>query len=323
MGRTKYPIHPDFNRYRNINPPLNKAVLPFIQKMLGHLFYMEKSTAQVDVKRLLIPIENDQVIETLLYTPVGISDHAPCLIYYHGGGFVLPAAPHHYLLAKEYAVRANCKVLFVNYRLAPKYPFPAAPEDCYTAYTWLRANAKDLAIDSTRILVAGDSAGGQLATVVCLMARDRGQSMPCGQLLIYPVTGRKMETESMRNFTDTPLCNSKDIKKYHAFYIKEPLHENHEYASPIHADMLEKLPVAYIETAEFDCLRDEGILYAERLIASGVPVELNKTLGTIHGFDIALESKIVRDCVNQRVDFINRTLMKLLKNDIEEDSNDK
>ena len=310
MGRTKYPIHPDFKKYEHFNPPLNKVVLPFMQKIIGHLFKMEKSTEQVDAKRLSIPIENGQVIEPLLYTPIGISDHAPCLIYYHGGGFVLPAAPHHYLLAKAYAIRGNCKVLFVNYRLAPKHPFPAAPEDCYTAYSWLCANAKDLAIDSTRILLAGDSAGGQLATVVCLMARDRGHSMPCGQKMIYPVTGRKMETESMKFFTDTPLCNSKDIEKYDAYYIKEPLYENHDYASPIHAECLKKLPEAYIETAEFDCLRDEGILYAERLIASGVPVELNNTLGTIHGFDIALESEIVRECVNQRVAFIKKIFNK-------------
>lgn len=306
MRRRRYPIHPDFNRYRHFNPPLNKAALPIMQKFLGHLFNMEKSTAQVDVKRLSIPIENGHMIGALLYAPIGIGDDAPCLIYYHGGGFVLPAAPHHYLLAKEYAIRAKCKVLFVNYRLAPEHPFPAAPEDCYAAYTWLSENAKDHGIDSTRILVAGDSAGGQLATVVCLMARDRGYNMPRGQLLIYPVTGIKMDTESMRNFTDTPLCNSKDIEKYHAFYIKEPLQDAQGYASPIHAESLEKLPAAYFETAEFDCLCDEGILYAERLIATGVPVVLNKTHGTIHGFDIALKSEIVKDCVDQRVDYINR-----------------
>ena len=279
-----------------------------MQKFLGHFFNMEKSTEQVDVKRLSIPTQNGQTIEALLYAPVGIGDDSPCLIYYHGGGFVIPAAPHHYLLAKEYATRTKCKVLFVNYRLAPRHPFPAAPEDCYAAYTWLSAKAKDHGIDSSRILVAGDSAGGQLATVVCLMARDRGDNMPCGQMLIYPVTGVKMDTESMRNFTDTPLCNSKDIEEYHTFYIQKPLQDDIGYASPIHAESLEKLPEAYIETAEFDCLRDEGILYAERLMASGVPVTLNNTLGTIHGFDIALESEVVRDCVNQRMDFINRIL---------------
>lgn len=117
-----------------------------------------------------------------------------------------------------------------------------------------------------------------------------------------------MDTESMRTFTDTPLCNSKDIEKYHAYYIQKPLQDAIGYASPIHTESLKKLPEAYIETAEFDCLCDEGILYAEKLMASGVPVTLNNTLGTIHGFDIALESEIVRDCVNQRVDFINRIL---------------
>lgn len=113
----------------------------------------------------------------------------PCLINYHGGGFALPAAPYHYGLAKEYTQRTHCKVLLVDYRLAPKHPFPIATEDCYAVYCWVLVNAGELGIDPARVSVAGDSAGGQLATVVCLMARDRGQAMPCGQMLIYPAAG--------------------------------------------------------------------------------------------------------------------------------------
>ena len=119
--------------------------------------------------------------------PNGVGEHAPCLLYYHGGGFVLPAAPYHYSLAKEYAQRAHCKVLFVDYRLAPRFPFPTAPEDCYSAYVWAAANAGDLSIDTSRMAVAGDSAGGALATVVCLMAKERGQLMPCGQMMMYQI----------------------------------------------------------------------------------------------------------------------------------------
>lgn len=239
-----------------------------------------------------------------MYTPVGICEPVPCLVYFHGGGFAISASPHHFQMARTYALNANCKVLFVDYRLAPKYPFPAAPEDCYTAYTWLLEHAGEYSVDTARIAVGGDSAGGQLATVVCLMARDRGQRVPCGQMMIYPVTGRNMVTESMKQFTDTPLCNSRDIEKYFSFYIEDPVNEKSIYASPIHAESLEGLPPAYIETAEFDCLRDEGILYAERLKETGITVTLNNTLGTIHGFDIARESAIVKACVAQRVSFL-------------------
>ena len=202
--RTKYPIHPDFKRWANMNPPLNRAIVPVIQKLMSSLAMMEKSTAELTVERQTIPVGNGDTIQALLYSPKDIDGSAPCLVYYHGCGFVLPAAPYHYRLAKEYAQRARCKVLFVNYRLAPKYPFPIAPEDCYAAYAWALANETELSIDPTRIAVAGDSAGGQLATVVCLMAKDRGQAMPCGQMLIYPAAGN-VETESVRKYTDTPM----------------------------------------------------------------------------------------------------------------------
>lgn len=194
----------------------------------------------------------------------------------------------------------------MDYRLAPKHPFPTAPEDCYAAYSWVVNHAEELSIDPTRIAVAGDSAGGTLATVVCLMAKERGQTMPCGQMLIYPVTGFDTETESMKKYTDTPMCNSQDVEKYDKLYMQDSTAGKKEYASPIEAASLAGLPAAYIETAEFDCLRDGGILYAARLQEFGVPAELHNTKGTMHGFDIVLNSPIVRACVVQRVAFLVR-----------------
>ncbi len=307
MKKEKYPIHPDFKRWAKMNPPLNSAVLPLIQKGMSLLFKTERSSAGVTVEKKTIPSEDGAHIRALLYSPVGIAADAPCLVYFHGGGFVMPAAPYHFSLAREYAVRAKCKVLFADYRLAPKYPFPIPPRDCCSAYAWTVANAKELSVDSSRIAVAGDSAGGELATVVCLMAKDRGLSMPCAQMLIYPVTGKGVETESMKKYTDTPMCNSRDIEKYGKYYIKGTPTEKRGYYSPIHADSLSELPPAYIETAEFDCLRDDGILYAERLKKSGVPTELYNTRGTMHGFDIVLKSPIVRTCVDRRVDFLKKS----------------
>ena len=305
MKRTKYPIHPDFKKWTNMNPPLNRALLPVIQRSMGLLFTMEKSTADLTVERKIIPVGNGDTIRALWYCPKDIAENAPCLVYYHGGGFVWPASPHHYSLTKEYALKANCKALFVEYRLAPKYQFPVAPEDCYVAYSWAIAHAKELSIDPARTAVAGDSAGAQLATVVCLMAKERGQVMPCGQMLIYPAAGN-VETESVRKYTDTPMCNSRDMEKYGKFYRPDPSVGKNEYASLIEAESLEGLPPAYIETAEFDCLRDGGILYAERLQKSGVPARLHNTEGTMHGFDIVLDSPIVRGCVDRRVAFLRQ-----------------
>lgn len=289
-----------------MNPPLNRAIIPVMQKLLRLLFRLERSTADMTVERKTIPVDAGRSVRALWYCPDSLSDSAPCLVVFHGGGFVFPASPHHYALAREYAQRARCRVLFVDYRLAPKYPFPAATEDCYAAYSWVQSNAKALSVDPARVAVAGDSAGGQLATVVCLMAKDRGQVMPCGQMMVFPVAG-DVETESLRKYTDTPMCSSRDLEKYNRFYRPDPYAGNHIYASPIEAGSLAGLPQAYIETAEFDCLRDGGILYAQRLRQSGVPVELYNTQGTMHGFDIVLKSPIVRSCVERRIAFLRRS----------------
>ena len=290
-----------------MNPPLNRAVVPVLQWLMELLFVRERSTAELTVERKTIPVGNGDTIRALWYCPKGIEENAPCLVYYHGGGFVWPASPHHYSLAKEYAQRAHCKVLFVDYRLAPKYPFPVAPEDCFAAYSWVISHADELSIDPARVAVGGDSAGGQLATVVCLMAKERSQVMPCSQMLIYPAAGN-VETESVKKYTDTPMCNSKDMEKYGKLYRPDPSIGNNVYASPIEAESLEGLPAAYIETAEFDCLRDGGILYAERLREFGVSAELYNTEGTMHGFDIVLDSQIVRDSVERRIAFLRQTL---------------
>lgn len=303
--RTEYPIHPDFKRWTKMNPPLNKVMVPIIQKLMGPLFALEKSTDTLTVEKVNIPVDENDSIRAILYSPKDVEDNAPCLVYYHGGGFVLPAAPYHYSLAREYAERVKCKVLFVDYRLAPKYQFPVAPEDSYAAYMWVLENAKKLGIDPNRIAVAGDSAGGQLATVVSLMARDRNQPIPRGQMLIYPAAGN-VETESVKEFVDTPMCNSRDMVKYANFYRPDPTVGENTYASPIEADTLENLPETYVETAEFDCLRDGGILYADRLKESGVSTELYNTKGTMHGYDIVLDSPIVRESVDHRVAFLKK-----------------
>ena len=303
--RTQYPIHPDFKKWTKMNPPINRFTLPLLQQLMGLLYLREKSTPELAVGRETIPVGGGATIRALLYVPKEVGENAPCLVNYHGGGFVFPASPHHYSLAREYARQAGCKVLFVEYRLAPKYPFPVAPEDCYAAYCWVIAHAGELGIDPTRVAVGGDSAGGQLATVVCLMAKERGQVIPCGQMLIYPAAGN-VETESVRKYVDTPMCNSRDMEKYSKLYRPDPSVGNNVYASPIEAESLEGLPAAYVETAEFDALRDGAILYAERLRQFGVPAELHNTEGTMHGFDMVLDSPIVRVAVDKRVAFLKR-----------------
>ncbi|MDD4512962.1 MAG: alpha/beta hydrolase [Eubacteriales bacterium] len=304
MKKNEYPIHPDFKMWSRMRPPINRFMLPVMQRLMELLWLRERTTAELRVTRESIRSADGSEIRALLYSPVGIGENAPCLVVYHGGGFVLPAAPYHFSLAREYALSARCKVLFVDYRLAPKHPFPATPEDCFAAYRWALDNAERLSINPSKIAVSGDSAGAQLAIVVCLMAKERGRAIPCAQMLMYPAVGSLPETKSYREFTDTPMCSSKDMEKYSRFYLQDKSAGKPEYSSPIHAPSLADLPPAYIETAEFDPLRDGGILYAKRLRDEGVSALLTNTKGTMHGFDIVFKSPIVRKCVSERVAFL-------------------
>ena len=229
---------------------------------------------------------------------------SPVVIYFHGGGFIYKAAPYHYKLVKEYCVKTPCKVLMVDYRLTTQNSFPVPANDCYSALKWLVENADNLKIDKSKIVIAGDSAGGNLAAAVTLMARDNKLIFPCGQMLIYPVIDRRMKTQSMNKYTDTPIWNSRLSKKMWELYLPNSNAENIEYASPIEAPNLSGLPNTYIETAEFDCLHDEGMEYAKALKAAGNAVFLNETKNTIHGFDMASKSRVVIDSIEKRIQFL-------------------
>lgn len=293
-----------------MNPPLDRRILPVMQGALKLLFFLERSGREMTAERVSFSEPNGRKIRALLYSPRALDGKAPCLVYFHGGGYVLPAAPYHYKLAREYAWLCPCRVLFVDYSLAPEAPFPAAPEDCFAAYAWALTQGDALGLDTARVAVGGDSAGGALAAAVCLMAADRGLPGPCGQMLVYPVTDVGGETESMKKYTDTPMCNSRDMAKYDAFYRPDPSAGELVYAAPLRAESLEGMPPAYIETAEFDCLHDSGILYARRLESCGVPVRLRDTKGTMHGYDIVLKSAVTRESVNERIAFLRDIFQK-------------
>lgn len=198
-----------------------------------------------------------------------------------------------------------CKVVYVDYRLAPKYPFPIPVEDCFCTYQWVVDNAEKLGIKSTDIMIAGDSAGGNLSTAVTLMARDRGVQMPSALLLVYPVTDRRMTTESMKKYTDTPVWDANLSKMMWNAYLEEQQPEHIEYASPLEAPSFEKFPPTYIEVAEFDSLHDEGVLLYRRLEEEGIAAELHEIKGACHGFENALESRMVRECMERRIGWLD------------------
>jgi acetyl esterase/lipase len=254
----------------------------------------------IRIHRTLIPGKEGTRIPVLIFTPEKETALRPCLVYFHGGGFLLPAAPYHYELAKQYALKSGCMVVFPDYRLAPEFTYPAQLDDCIATYKWVLRHRRKLGIDAKRIAVGGDSAGGTLAAAAALQIRDHGMISPCFQMLIYPAVDWRMQTHSSRHSPITPILTSHDVKKIWNVYLPELPKEHPEYASPMEASALTGLPPAYIELADLDPLRDEGLAYGEKLISTGVEVEINQTVGTPHGFDLVRKSEITRKAVAGR-----------------------
>lgn len=223
-------------------------------------------------------------IPVRVYTPAGRAP-LPLLVYFHGGGWVLGSLATHDGVARALANGAGCVVVSVDYRLAPEHRYPAAAEDCYAATRWCADHAAELGADAKRVAVAGDSAGGNLAAVVALMARDRGGPPLVFQLLTYPVTDATFETPSYRDNADGYLLTAGDMRWFWGHYLGDaPQRGGEPYASPLRAANLAGLPPALIITAEFDPLRDEGEAYGHALENAGVAAKISRYDGMIHGF---------------------------------------
>jgi acetyl esterase len=222
-------------------------------------------------------------IPARIYSPHGTGPF-PVLVYFHGGGWVIGNLEAYDATCRALTNAAGCLVVAMEYRLAPEYKFPAAPEDCYAATQWVAANAASLGGDPRRIAIGGDSAGGNLAAVVAQMARDRGEPALCYQLLVYPVTDYDFGTPSYRENADGYLLTKDDMVWFWNHYLPNAAAGSHPMASPLRAASLTGLPSAFVLTAEFDPLRDEGEAYAARLRDAGVAVTLKRYHGMIHGF---------------------------------------
>jgi acetyl esterase len=209
---------------------------------------------------------------------------APLLVYYHGGGWVIGDLDMYDDVCRLFAAAAGCKVLSVDYRLAPEHPFPAPIEDAFAAFRWAEANADALGIDPKRIGVGGDSAGGNMATVVCHMALEGGGPRPAMQLLIYPVTDSAEDTRSRKLFSEGFILTKADMDKFEDAYLPPGVDASDQRVSVLQCPDLRGLPTAYVATAGFDPLRDEGEAYALRMRDCGVRVALRRHSGLIHTF---------------------------------------
>lgn len=218
-----------------------------------------------------------------IYWPHGDGPFAACL-YFHGGGWVLNSIDTHDDLVQRLAHAARCVFVSVDYRLAPETRYPGAVEDSYAALNWVARAAAELGIDPDRIGVGGDSAGGNLAAALCLMARDRGGPRIACQYLIYPITDCDFDRPSYHENADGYFLTRSQMEWFWNHYVPQPEQRTEPYASPLRAASLAGLPPALVLTAEFDPLRDEGEAYATALQQAGVPARLIRYDGMIHAF---------------------------------------
>jgi len=244
--------------------------------------------------RLVPGLENDPDVPVRVYAPAEGSESLPGLVYIHGGGFAIGSVDGDDDRTREIAAIAQAVVVSVEYRLAPEHPFPAGLRDCYAVLAYVAKNAAELGVDPRHIGVAGNSAGGGLAAATALMARDQGGPELCMQYLSIPELDDRLETPSMRAFTDTPVANRANVILTWQHYLAGQ--QATGYAAPARAEDLTGLPPSYVAVCEFDPLRDEGIVYAQRLVQAGVPVELHLYPGTFHG-----SSRIASAAVSQRM----------------------
>lgn len=255
-------------------------------------------SALVLSEQLIPGLDGAPEVRVRVYKNKSQSDVTAGILHIHGGGFVVGDIDTEHGFSVSAANKLSAVVVSVDYRLAPEDPFPAGLEDCYAALQWFHNNAEQLGVDSQRIAVAGQSAGGGLSAAVALMAKERGGPQICFQCLGIPEVDDRLDTPSMQQFTDTPLWNLSNAEISWKYYLGDKYipgaSDVPALAAPARAKDVADLPPAYVTTMEFDPLRDEGVLYALKLMQGGVPVELHSYPGTFHGSSLFTHAAVSR-----------------------------
>lgn len=269
----KYPISKEYGMYRYFKTPMSSFTF-LCSNLLWKIKRKTKNTK--DLKITKIKLKNK--VEGYYFEPFPKSERI--MLYLHGGGFVFKGYSS-FPICERYAKEAGYNVLYVDYRLAPKYKYPLPVEDSYEGYIWLKENEKKLQLNLKSLVIAGDSAGGCLAVDVTRKIIEEKKGHPKLLLLIYPTLDKRGNTKSFENYKDTPMWNSKKSEKMWNLYLGKK-----EYISPNEREDYEFYPETYIETAEFDALHDEAKEFARILKKCGKKVTVIDSKNTMHGYDI-------------------------------------
>ena len=264
-------------------PPMDfvNTPVPEIRKLMDHMVFPPGNLPMHEVRELSIPGGDGQAMKLRLYRP-STAQSAPVMVYFHGGGWCIGTLDTHDNLCRHLARITGMNVVSVDYRLAPEHVFPAALDDAYAATRWVADHAAELNCDASQLMVAGDSAGGNLAIATCLRAKEDGWKGITQQLLFYPVCDSRMDAPSHGLYAQMPILTREAMAAMWRHY--HPSAPAHPLASIMQYPDVAGLPPAVLVTAELDILRDEGEDFAKRLQQVGVPVSTMRAEGMLHGF---------------------------------------
>jgi acetyl esterase len=256
--------------------------------------------ASVSARALALAGADGRRIGARLYAPAAAGPAAlPCLLFFHGGGYCIGDLESHDALCRDLAERAHCKVLAVDYRLAPEHKFPCAYDDAVDAWAWLQLHAAGHGIDADRLAVGGDSAGGTLATALCIALKRAGRGQPLLQMLLYPCTSSTQDSASHRRYASGYLLEARTLQWMFANYLNDDAERADWRFAPLAAADVSGLAAAHIALAEFDPLLDEGVAYAGKLHDAGVAATLAIYPGMVHDFarlgNIVADADTLRD----------------------------
>ena len=288
----KYNIDKKFGMWRYMKSPMNRFVFGFANFLLS---IMPKRLKSKDLIITKLRLKNCNIY---FITPKKESNNT--LMYFHGGAFCFKGGPNHFKNIKEYARKTSVTIVYVDYHMAYTSDEEICVKECFEAYNYILLYSKVLGINTDNIGFAGDSAGGYISLSVINECFKRKIKLPKYQMLIYPVVSKNKEFNSIKEFTDTPMWNSKLNKKMWEIYA------NGKFTFDPLIDDISFMPPTYIEVCEFDCLHDEGVELSKRLCSLNIDCSLNETYKTMHGYDVCFKHPIVVKSFEERINFIRK-----------------